>query len=588
MKAENRNLTDWFNEIESGRLRLPRFQRFEEWDQNRIADVVQTVLRGLPIGALLILNVGDKEKFISRPLVGAPKPRERCIEHLLDGQQRLTALWRALHDNYDDRTYLFKFIAKGDPEAEGLEDLSGETVAVVHGIRRYENRGTRYPIWVDDPAQVWERNYIPVRLLRPGESAITDTKNWARAVFGGQNIHSDELETKITSIRQGILGYNIPYLALPSSTPKSVALDVFIKINTSMVQLGDFDILVAQFEAAIGESLHQFIDELVAAVPNIRDYVWVENYVLNVACLRNDRSPTRANFFRLDLNKLADDWENLVAGIKWAIDVMREECIWDDARLPSVAPIQVIPALHSHLPKSGDALGNATRLIRKYIWRSFFTRRYDQAASTYALQDMRALIRVLDGTATESDVPVFSSEYTLPTVEEIRDIGWPSKRDTLARAMLAVTIKRGALDIADGAQATAQHVRHREYHHLFPDSLLTGDGMLSSSDSYRALNCALITWNTNRTIAAKEPLQYLKDRAERSALGEKQIRSRLRSHIVPFDSLAVGGYTKVTDLKKRAERIQSDYNAFLNARAREFMEPIQMLCEGRNWPNEAD
>ena len=51
------------------------------------------------------LEIGDEEPFISRTLKGAPEMGERVTEHLLDGQQRLTALWRGLHNNYDDRTF---------------------------------------------------------------------------------------------------------------------------------------------------------------------------------------------------------------------------------------------------------------------------------------------------------------------------------------------------------------------------------------------------------------------------------------------------------------------------------------------------
>jgi hypothetical protein len=34
----------------------------------------------------------------------------KVLEHLLDGQQRLTALWRVLHNNYEDETY-FVYVA---------------------------------------------------------------------------------------------------------------------------------------------------------------------------------------------------------------------------------------------------------------------------------------------------------------------------------------------------------------------------------------------------------------------------------------------------------------------------------------------
>jgi len=42
-------------------------------------------------------------------MVDAPESGEKVTEQLLDGQQRLTALWRSLHDKYADRSYLIGF-----------------------------------------------------------------------------------------------------------------------------------------------------------------------------------------------------------------------------------------------------------------------------------------------------------------------------------------------------------------------------------------------------------------------------------------------------------------------------------------------
>jgi uncharacterized protein with ParB-like and HNH nuclease domain len=83
MEASNRLLPLWFTRIETGQLRLPRFQRFEAWGPKEVRDLLQAMFRGLPAGALLVLAVGDGEKFISRPMQGAPSPTEKVNEHLL-------------------------------------------------------------------------------------------------------------------------------------------------------------------------------------------------------------------------------------------------------------------------------------------------------------------------------------------------------------------------------------------------------------------------------------------------------------------------------------------------------------------------
>ena len=80
------------------------FQRYIAWGHGEVSGLLTTVLRGLPSGAALILEVGDEVKFFSRAMVDAPDSGEMVNEQLLDGQQRLTALWRSLHDKYEDHT----------------------------------------------------------------------------------------------------------------------------------------------------------------------------------------------------------------------------------------------------------------------------------------------------------------------------------------------------------------------------------------------------------------------------------------------------------------------------------------------------
>ncbi len=114
MEARNRILKDWYGKVQRGEIKLPRFQRHEAWDRQRISSLIETVVHDLPLGITLTLEVGDKEKFISRFLeTTTPKEGQRVLEHLLDGQQRLTALWRAFHNNYEWETY-FIYIKEFD------------------------------------------------------------------------------------------------------------------------------------------------------------------------------------------------------------------------------------------------------------------------------------------------------------------------------------------------------------------------------------------------------------------------------------------------------------------------------------------
>ena len=567
MNASNRSLPDWFARVRTGQVALPRFQRFESWSHSEVVTLLDSVLRGRPVGAALVLEIGDTEPFVSRTMVGAPAPTERITEHLLDGQQRLTALWKALNDGYANRTYfaLLKPEARDDPLAIG--------------IGRWQRNERVYPLWADQPQEQLERGLAPMRLLGP-ETEQDEIVAWcddATTSIADSRI----VERKVGMLRTAVREANLPYLSLPVETPPDEAIDVFIRMNTTSVRLSAFDIVVAQFEAATGQSLHDLEGLLRSAVPTAERYVQVPDLVLRVAALREDRPPTESSFLRLNLQRLSDDWSAIESGVDGAIGFLEEENIFDRDRLPTVAVVPVLAAIWSQMPQSLDALGQARTLLRQYLWRSFFTERYDRAAATAALQDYRGLEAQLVGGQAHAPIPVLDeTRFPIAAVEALERAPWPRIRNTLSRAILAVSLRGGGWDFADETPATRESLTRREYHHLFPAALLRSDGQLDDSDINLALNCALVTWNTNRHISAKEPVAYLRERVERAPLGEDQIRRRLRSHQIPYTELNVGGYADIRSQNERSARVRSDYIRFVRARAEKTYSVVAKLCNG--------
>jgi hypothetical protein len=239
-----------------------------------------------------------------------------------------------------------------------------------------------------------------------------------------------------------------------------------------------------------------------------------------------------------------------------------------------------LAALHDVVPASLDGHGNARNLARAYLWRAFLTRRYEHSAGGRSLQDLRGLRTAIADNLPidQTPAPIFDLEQTpLPDERDLLAARWPKTRDILARGLLAASFRAGGRDIADGQPASASNVVKREYHHLFPDSLLTDVAGFDPVHSYRALNCALITWSTNRNISNKSPLQYLGDRVSRSHMGDAEIRDRLASHLVPFDELANAGPYGKDD----GERIRADYERFLVVRARLMLPVLHRLCDGQ-------
>jgi hypothetical protein len=194
------------------------------------------------------------------------------------------------------------------------------------------------------------------------------------------------------------------------------------------------------------------------------------------------------------------------------------------------------------------------------MWRAFFTDRYEASAHTKVIRDVRQLKRRIAG---EQDGTVEIFDAPVPSIDDLLEAAWPRKRDRLARAM-ATSFLGGAHDLADQSPIRADNLEQREYHHLFPRKFLEDQGLSARAD--RALNCALITWRTNRTISSSDPIKYILERSEATTLGLDEIEARLRTHAVPLEPLVDGDYTK-----------------FLEARGEVIMAAINKLCDGSVW-----
>ncbi len=544
MEARSKSVEDWFSLIEQGEVLLPRFQRHEAWRTWQIEGVLENILRApsLPIGALLTLEVGSEELFHSRPIVGAPKPVGGLPSmHLLDGQQRMTSLWRSLTDDYDELTVFVSLAESDEPDIEI--------------VKRWDRKGIKQPVWADDSISTYDRNLAPVRLLRPGSKGETSLIEWTEQATDDRN-DQRKIERYLGKLRQRIASYSIPFLSLPVTTEQEVALDVFIKMNTSATPLKDFDIVVAQVEGSLGQSLHDMVEDLCVEVSGARDFGKIEDIVLAVGALLQDKPPLKKTYLEPNYGaSLASVWEDVKRGLELGLPFLRSEGIFDEKRLPTDAAVVLSCALWAKVPENAaDIEGQARTLIRRALWCACLTDRYLKTQSTRTFADFKALAEAVATGGDGSQAELFNSElYPLPAVEELHRAGWPSKKDRLPRAILAASLRSGARDFADDANVNENNVVDREYHHIFPVHVLGMDR--DDVEVSRALNCALITWVTNRKIAANTPKAYLEKRANAASMGEDEIRRRLETHLIPYDALAKNDYQKF--LSDRAEMMHN-------------------------------
>jgi hypothetical protein len=610
VEARDRKIENWYNKIRYGEIKLPRFQRHEAWDNGRIRSLLRTIIHDLPLGITLILEV-DKEQFISRYLVTAEfknPPFPKVNEQLLDGQQRLTAIWRALHNNYPWDKY-FLYIKKFDsvwPEDYQKEETEEYGTSVVHQSRWMQKKnGNKMPLWSDDPLETFKRGCIPLELLRP-EDIGNEISEWIdsalsnkRPLSGTDNFEKlfeeytnekQRLKELITKYRETIKHYNLPFLALPSHTSKDTALSVFINMNTNSKPLSQYDIIVAEIEGLKDTSLHDLQEELNTNYPAISRYFDLSYLILYTSALMQEKIPNQRGIWEMDKNKVVEDWDKMVEGLAKMAEFMQLNKIYDQDRLPTNAVLSVIAALYTQVEFVGDKAGLFQVTLKKYLWSSFFTDRYENSAASRAYADYVGLLGYLherpkpnsDQIYKLTDAPILNRNlFPIATKEQLLHVSWPKRVSIRGRGILAVANFFNAYDFADGSVISPQNVVKREYHHIFPDALIqeANDFLEEEINSTVALNCALITGNTNRVIGRKEPLTYLKERYNWAS--EVIIEQRLHSHLIPIEELKAGTYEGL-DEKTKADKIAADYTLFLEKRAEYIERAVSKLVEGED------
>ena len=199
-------------EAGDGRLQIPEFQRAFALEDEWIRLLLASVSLGHPIGALTLLESGSPDvRFTYSPIPGAPSRRSVPERLLVDGQQRITALYQVLasgrevqagdhHEEPIERWYYLDIHAALDPDAD-----RDDAVVSVPEARR-----------VNTAELEWEQCLFPLRLvfrsgdeLRRWQRGFSDHPTRDRTEARGELM--DRFEREVLKVFQG---YVVPTITL--------------------------------------------------------------------------------------------------------------------------------------------------------------------------------------------------------------------------------------------------------------------------------------------------------------------------------------------------------------------------------------
>ena len=599
LNYQQRPLKEWILKVSSGNLALPKFQRSYVWDNAKIKDLLDALLRGRPVGTLLLIPY-NPDQFAFRLIEGVNQigRDDGSVELVLDGQQRLTALWGAFKKDPE----LFVKVQNWKDNPLKLEEIWTQSDA---GINRRKNASS--------PKALYEKRCFPFDILGV-ESAMQDEPigwGWCNSAMNNDGKSAMELWQKINrDFGEPLRNRGIWHLTLPSDMTREEAIDVYVKTNQSSAIIKKFDLAVALYDADTGKSLREeivnMVEELVEEGALIRRFFGVGNddiipelgeLLLKVSCLWAGLAPTEGKYTdEKVLSILRSRTRDFRDALVWALTFFTQEGIPESRYVPSDVPLRVLPALY---PYAGVGVpprhaAKVTRVVRAYLWCAFLTDRYSKSANTRLHEDYRGLIDALQNPASLSETrleglaPIFDkSQYPLLGYGELcsfdKPLVRPTYRNVRSRAVFAISLQQ-ARDFGTGQPVilrpggvggTAWH-----YHHLFPKAYLKSNGDFSPREINHCLNFALITNETNRVIGKQAPHQYLASNSELASLarGERgrELKALVETHRIPFKELA-----SVPKIHESGNvDVKRTYISFIKARSRVIEKAIKRLVGG--------
>lgn len=600
-EATNKKISEWLKMITDGTLLLPSFQRQEAWQENTIKKFLHAVYKGDTLGISLLVRYDSqqqkKAQLKPRHFDGInsnnkpinPKKVDRLV---LDGQQRLTALWKVFNDGYGGKLYCIQMERDGNGKytihkKEPIVSIAKKSGVPPKESTAYLNRRNESQKCFGDNKR---KKLLPLIFFNPIQKDA-EWKQWRDKWLDGlpSNSKGDspKLKKMLNDTWKRFSNTSIPYFLLSGDTTASEAATVFMNINTGSKSLTKYDLVVADIDKETGKYLEDTIaTEIKKKIPSIEkiDNDTAGELAIKIACIMNDKSPSGSNYMKLAPYKkeLFCKKEQIVEGINWTVNLLQELKVYEQRQLPSVVPLRVLPALHQHYQdyvEGSSTSGKSSRerealkLVKRYIWHSFLTDRYMRGrVDNELLEDYKGLKAYFENKLSEkylNGVPIFSAQKPVINTKndalkivEIRSSIWPGQSAILARGILLASLQEGGHDPLSGKNLNANTVSERNFHHIFPKSKLKN---IKSVNANLALNCLFISASSNGDFDNELPGTYLNEICQK--MTEEKAKQYLKTHCI--DEQLFNNLLKVKDqtYAEDDKKLREAYDDFIQKRA---------------------
>ena len=427
----------------------------------------------------------------------------------------------------------------------------------------------------------------------PNHNSKKRVEEWCEKVIPDDSSSAGDLGRSITEkLKIPLEQYKI-WFAKFKGIGIDEAASIFVQTNSSSVIVKAFDLAVAQALAIRTDiKLRERIQLFYKKYDRVKYYFhkdkerWIPeigDFLLKIACLKandNGLPPKNKNFPNALDYLFGTGTENadiVESNLDTTLQFLEDNGVPTKGILPRMPPVYVIAALQDEVDSIREIYrSNATGLLRRYLWRSFFSDRYANQANDKLYEDFKDLRdnlrRIKQGNSVPSDARIFKNTRVIKEKDLCKQNKSTGRSSPIGKAIMALTIYSRSLDWVAEEQLTINRVRILEQekqldkHHVFPRKVLTG---IKKELINHGLNTVLIRKPANIILGGKEPRLYLEDlKKNNDQLTDEQLKNRIESHFVPYDELVEDNGT-----------VKDRYEQYLKARAKVIWKEIKARTE---------